>query len=152
VPQRPERSVPRLPAEDAPEPFTRLVDHRPVPVPPPAVARDGPPETDGPRVRRREDWVELPAPYAGFRFKLWMTAPTRVWMTIGAGGDDAEAALRAVVLAHNGWSDEDGTPFPPADAGDFWAAIPTELAALVLRAAQLELGRLGEALGASRRR
>jgi hypothetical protein len=139
----PPRPAPRLPVEDAAEPFTRLVDHRPVAAPPPA---------EGPRVRRREDWVELPEPYAGFRFRLWMTAPTRVWMTIGAGGDDAEAALRSVILGHNGWADEDGTPFPPADSTAFWEAIPTELAALVLRAAQVELGRLGEALAASRRR
>src|SRR5262245_54143445 len=140
------------PAPQPEEPFTRLVDLRPGAAAPPAVARDNSPDNDGPRVQRREDWVELPEPYAGFRFKLWMTAPTRVWMTIGAGGDDAEAALRSVVLAHNGWRDEDGAPFPPADSTAFWEAIPTELAALVLRAAQLELGRLGEALGASRRR
>ena len=145
-----DRRVPRTPpagpgGASGDEPFTRLVDHRPAQ---PALEPDG----EGPRVRRREDWVELAEPYAGFRFRLWMTAPTRVWMTVGAGGDEAEAALRSLVLAHNGWRDEDGVAYPPADDPAFWAAIPTELAALVLRAAQLELGRLGEALGASRRR
>jgi len=147
-----QRSVPRLTAPEGEEPFTRLVDRRPGVVAAPALARESGPENDGPRVRRREDWVELAEPYAGFRFRLWMTAPTRVWMTVGAGGDAAEPALRSLVLAHNGWRDEDGAPYPPADDPTFWELIPTELAALVLRAAQVELGRLGEALGASRRR
>jgi hypothetical protein len=132
-----------MPAPDAEEPFTRLVDQRPVPVPP---------VVDGPRVKRREEWVELPEPYAGFRFRLHVNASTRTWMRVAAGGDDAEAALRSLVLEHNGWCDEDGVPYPPASEAAFWEAIPTELAALVLKASQIEMGRLGEALGASRGR
>jgi hypothetical protein len=136
----PARSVPRLPPVDGDEPFTRLVDQRPVPVPP---------AVEGPRVRRREEWVELPEPYAGFRFRLHVNASTRTWMRVAQGGDDAEAALRSLVLEHNGWCDEDGVPYPPASEAAFWAEIPTELAALVLKASQVEMGKLGSSLGSS---
>jgi hypothetical protein len=139
----PPRTIPRLPDEDGAEPFTRLVDQRPSP--PPAVV-------DGPRVKRRESWVELPEPYEGFRFRLWTTAPTRVWMRVAAGGDDAEAALRSLILEHNGWADEDGVPYPPPTDPELWVAIPTELAAFVLKAAQAEMGKLPSLLGQNGRR
>jgi hypothetical protein len=133
------RTIPRLPP-DGDEPFTRLVDQRPSP-PPPAI--------EGPRVRRREEWVALPEPYQGFRFRLHVNASTRTWMRVAAGGDDAEAALRSLVLEHNGWCDEEGAPYPPATEAAFWEEIPTELAALVLKASQVEMGKLGSSLGPS---
>jgi hypothetical protein len=148
-------SKPRLTPPAGDEPFTRLVDHRPVAVPAPLhddnVRAPPAPQGEGPRVRRREDWVELPPPYEGFKFRLWVTAPTRVWQALGQGDEVAVPALQSLILAHNGWRDEEGKAFPPADDAAFWAEIPTELAALTLRAAQMEFGRLGEALGTSRR-
>lgn len=116
-----------------------------------------PPTPTGPRMQRREVWLELPEPYAGFKFKAWMNYPNRLWLDfVKAAPPDAtddvlteisnrqRAALGAMVIEHNGWLDFDGTPLPPAsDVDEFWSAISTELAAAVialLKARQADLG------------
>lgn len=118
----------------------------------------------GPQIKRRETWVELPEEYEGFRFKMWVNAPARVWNELNPPANDdsdedgaareatAQAALRQIVLEHNGWRDFDGQPFPPADDAAFWEAIPTELAACVLMAARVEMGKLPNSMAPQRRR
>lgn len=132
----------------------------------------------GPRLPRREVWVDLPEEYPGFRFKLWVNAPQRVWNTIASAGkeqapllDDATpeqiaaykaaadavttattAALQKIVLEHNGWLDDEGQPFPPAADAGFWEAIPTELGGLVMASAQRAMGNLPNSLAPKRRR
>ena len=117
----------------------------------------------GPQIKRRESWVELPDEYEGFKFKMWVNAPARIWRDLDPsaqnGSDEAEAregiaqaALRLIVLEHNGWRDFDGELFPPADDPAFWEAIPTELGACVLVAARVEMGKLPNSMAPQRRR
>ena len=75
----------------------------------------------GPQVKRREAWVDLPEAYEGFRFRVWLNAPTRVWGEL-TGENEAQSlgALRSLVLEHNGWLDFDGQPYPPAEEAEFW--------------------------------
>ena len=109
----------------------------------------------GPQIRRREAWVDLPEEYEGFRFKVWLNAPSRLWVDIGSAGDDedtAQSALRQIVLEHNGWLDFDGQPYPQPDKAVFWEDIPTELAACMLIATQQEMGKLPNSLAPTKRR
>lgn len=107
-----------------------------------------------PRIPRREAWVDLPDAYAGFRARVWVNAPQRLWNDV-ASGDEARAksALGQIVLEHNGWLDFDGLPYPPAtDPQALWDAVPTELAAVVMAAAQLEMARLPNSMAPQKRR
>lgn len=131
----------------------------------------------GPRLPRREVWVDLPEEYPGFKFKMWVNAPQRVWNTIASAAkvsplvDDATpeqivahaaaaaattaavtAALQKIVLEHNGWLDDEGQPFPPASDAAFWEAIPTELGGVVMASAQLAMGDLPNSLPPRKRR
>jgi hypothetical protein len=111
-----------------------------------------------PKMPRRETWLELPPEYAGFRVKIWLNPPAKAWKAVWAVGEDketkaaAEAALRDIVMEHNGWADVYGVPFPPADTAEFWDEIPDELAAVVMISCQLEMGKLGNSLLPKNRR
>lgn len=110
-----------------------------------------------PRVQRREKWIELPGDYAGFQFKVWVNAPTKLWTEIGKLADseaqhEPMTALKKIVLEHNGWLDFDGNPYPPATETAFWEEIPTELAGCVIIATQAEMGKLPNSLAPKRRR
>lgn len=83
-----------------------------------------------PRVQRREAWLDLPAPYAGFKVKVWVNFPSQA---LDDAADESDpvlyaAAMGKIVLEHNGWQDFDGTPYPPPDTVAFWQHIPNELA------------------------
>lgn len=111
----------------------------------------------GPQIQRREKWVDLPEEYAGFKIKVWVNAPTRLWSAIGQAansGDEgaAQDAAQKIVLEHNGWLDFDGEPYPPANTSEFWAAIPTELAGVVFALVQYEMGNLPNSIAARKRR
>ncbi len=107
----------------------------------------------GPRIQRREAWVELPNEYEGFKFKIWVNAPTKLWLDIGSGDEVvAAAAAQKLVLDTNGWLDFDGQPYPPPSNPAFWEEIPTELAGCVFAAAQKEMGRLPNLIAPQRRR
>jgi hypothetical protein len=106
-----------------------------------------------PRIARREAWVELPEAYAGFKFKLWVNAPQRLWQDVASGDETrARAALAQIIMEHNGWLDYDGQPFPPASDPALWEAAPTELAALIITAANAEMMRLPNSLAPRKRR
>lgn len=107
----------------------------------------------GPRIKRRETWVELPEEYAGFAFRVWLNAPSRIWSELTTGGESqALEALRQLVLEHNGWLDFEGKPYPPASEAEFWEEIPTELAACMLVATQVEIQKLPNSMAPQRRR
>lgn len=107
----------------------------------------------GPQVKRREAWVELPGDYAGFKFRLWVNAPTRIWNDLDSTDDKVVlAALEQLILEHNGWRDFDGEPYPPAIESAFWEAIPTELAACMIVASQGEIQKLPNSIAPQRRR
>lgn len=110
-----------------------------------------------PQIQRRESWVQLPDEYEGFEFKLWLNAPSKLWVAIGQAGaagseDEAQAALAKIVLEHNGWLDFEGNEYPQPGQADFWEEIPTELAACMLVVCQEAMGRLPNSLAAKRRR
>lgn len=107
----------------------------------------------GPQIKRREVWVKLPAEYDGFEVKLWVNAPTKIWIGLDSG-DEAEilSSLQQLVIEHNGWRDFDGEPYPPASEAGFWDEIPTELAASIISLAQTEMQRLPNSLAPQRRR
>lgn len=128
------------------EPFTTIVDHRPTaaPAPPPTAPEAAPaPRTrvvespsgpGGPRAPRREVEVLIEG-YPGFAAWVWANYPQRLRDDLtSADGERIRAALLRLVVEHNGWCDEEGTPYPPASDPAFWDAIPTELSLLLGRA------------------
>lgn len=107
----------------------------------------------GPQIKRRETWVELPSEYEGFKFRVWLNAPTRIWAELTADNEKASlGALQQLVLEHNGWLDFDGQPYPPAEVEKFWEEIPTELAACILIALQAEMQKLPNSIAPQSRR
>lgn len=107
----------------------------------------------GPRVPRREVWVDLPAEYAGLRLRVWVNAPSRLWAEIQSGDEArARAVITQIVLEHNGWLDFDGAPFPAATDPAFWDQMSQELAGVVMTAVQLEMTRLPKSMVPQKRR
>jgi hypothetical protein len=101
----------------------------------------------GPRLPRREAWIELPPEYPGFRVKVWVNYPRRLNDELASGESERiVGVLRQIVLEHNGWSDTDGTPFPQANTAAFWDAIPDELAAAVIVLVREQVGKLAGSL------
>lgn len=141
-----------------------------------------PPAPTGPRVPRRERWLDLPDEYgaAGMKIKVWVNYPTRYGNAIFNADEQAAAlaridpedeyaetrkrevteqfkqerlaALSKIVVEHNGWLDDDGQPFPPADTEAFWDAISNELALTIFALLGQEIGVLPNSVGAPRRR
>lgn len=106
-----------------------------------------------PRVKRKQIWVELSGDYEGFMFLLWVNAPSKLWADVRSGNEElAQEAATKIILEHNGWEDFDGEPYPGASIPEFWEEIPTELAACVLAAAQVEIQRLPNSITAQKRR
>lgn len=102
------------------------------------------PAPSGPRLTRREVWVDIGEEYEGFKAKLWVNYPRRLIDDLNQS-EDADLRKRALgqmVVAHNGWVDYDGTEFPPADEPAFWDAIPDELAAALIALVNREAGKL----------
>lgn len=109
----------------------------------------------GPRVPRRERWVDMPEEYgdAGFKVKMWVNYPN--WLGAEIASDDqdkAKEALSKIVVQHNGWLDEDGVAYPSSSDPDFWDKIPNELAMSIIALIGQEIGKLPNSLIASRRR
>jgi hypothetical protein len=121
--------------------------------------------------------VKLPGEYEGFKFKLWVNAPSSLWSVLLVGsqvdelGEDAsedeEAAqaaaaavkeaelqgvLQKLVLEHNGWRDFEGETYPQPSEVAFWEIIPTELAACVIAASQVEMRKLPNSIASRKRR
>jgi hypothetical protein len=99
-------------------------------------------EHSGPRIPRRLVWVDVPE-YDGFRAKVWCNYPKRLALELAS--EDQEriyAALGQLVLEHNGWLDDQGEPFPPADTRAFWDAVPNELALMLMRVATVDAASL----------
>lgn len=111
------------------------------------------PTPTGPRVQRREAWVDLPKEYEGFKFRMWVNAPGSLWDSVWSGSDELiEKSLLQIMLEHNGWCDFDGKPYPPLSDPDFYKAVPTELVSCMLQVAQNETGKLPKSLARSKAR
>lgn len=125
-----------------------------------APAGELPVATPGPRMPKRLRWIDLPSvdnsgeeAYPGFRVKLWVNYPAALLNEIRSGEHPrVKAALQKIVLEHNGWCDDEGTPFPPTDAEDFWEVVPTELAAIVISYIQTETVKLPNSMLQERQR
>ncbi|HEV2124605.1 MAG TPA: hypothetical protein VGW38_17770, partial [Chloroflexota bacterium] len=53
-----------------------------------------------------------------------LNVPQRVVGELGSGDTERSfAALKQVVVAHNGWADDEGTPYPAADTESFWESV-----------------------------
>lgn len=124
---------------------------------------DTQPTAAGPRVQRREVWVDLPSEYAGFRARIWVNAPGHLYSALLSGpstsGENedtketkAQDAASKIVLEHNGWLDFDGEPYPPASDPNFWEAIPAELTAVLLIVVRLEMAKLPNSMVPKKRR
>lgn len=126
-------------------------------------------QVQAPRIQRREAWVDLPAEYAGFRVRIWVNPPSKLWAAIYTPATEetdeerkqvAEqvkqnqrmTALKQIVLEHNGWIDYDEVPYPPATTDEFWDDIPDELAAVLLTVIQREMSKLPNSLIPKKRR
>lgn len=106
------------------------------------------PASTGPRITRRETWVDIGKEYEGFKAKLWVNYPRGLIDDLNQNedADIRKRALGKMVVEHNGWLDYDGTPFPPASEPAFWDAIPDELAAMLIALVNREAGKLAYAL------
>lgn len=103
----------------------------------------------GPRLPRREVWVDLPDEYPGFQVQFWVNYPRRLNDDLRSGDDGRIlSALQQVVVGHNGWCDGDGAPFPPGSSKEFWDAIPDELAATLIILLMEQVGKLAASLRA----
>lgn len=101
----------------------------------------------GPRIPRREVWVDLTEAYPDFKVRLWINYPKRLLDELSSEDNERiKAALCQIVLEHNGWLDFDGQPFPPASDPSFWDQIPDELAGVVVVVTRLESGKLSTSL------
>ncbi len=111
------------------------------------------PAPAGPRIPRREAWIDLPSEYPGFRLRVWLNAPASAWNDL-TSGDEArmQSALVRVVLEHNGWVDFDDVPYPPASDATLWDLLPTELIAVMITAVQNEMQKLPNSMRPQRRR
>jgi hypothetical protein len=104
-----------------------------------APVPSAPPPT-GPRMPKRTLWVALPertpggeVAYPGFKVRVWVNFPARFAEQLKSGTEEEKSeTLRRIVVAHNGWLDDEGEPFPPADSPDFYKQLPQELATLIL--------------------
>lgn len=104
--------------------------------------------SSGPRLPRREQWIDLPEQYyPGFRVKVWVNYPRRLNDELRSDEEPrVMAALHQIVLEHNGWRDTDGTPYPPATGDEFWHVIDNELAAVVIVLVNEQVGKLALSL------
>lgn len=109
---------------------------------------------NGPQIKRRELWIDLPEEYEGFRVQIWVNAPSKLWSALERSDDESvlRESLAKIILAHNGWLDFDGRPFPDASDPEFWEEIPTELAGVILVATQTAMGELPNSIAPKRRR
>jgi hypothetical protein len=124
----------------------------PVAATPPAPAAAA--GSAGPQIAQRFAWADLPQDaYPGFRVQIWTNFPPRLGREIASGDQEQIAgALSQIVVAHNGWIDFDGEPYPPASDPQFWNAIPNELAAVVINLVGIEIPKLAASLAATTRR
>ena len=112
-----------------------------------------PPAPAGPRIPRREVWIDFPPEYPGFRVKVWLNFPARMLDDLRSGDvDRMRKTLFKVVLEHNGWVDEDGEPYPPPTDEDFWTTIPTEVGVTIIALINIEVTKLPNSLAAANRR
>lgn len=108
---------------------------------------------NAPRIQKREKWIDMPVEYEGFKVKVWVNTPSKIWTDITSGEEDlAQQAAAKMVLEHNGWLDFDGNPYPDAQDPEFWKEIPTELGACILAAARAEIQNLPNSLAPKSRR
>lgn len=102
------------------------------------------------KMPKRTTTVAIPE-YPGFEVQLWVNFPQRLAADMQAG-DTARAveALGQIVVAHNGWCDENGEPLPqPADPA-FWDRISNELALVIVSLVSAEAERLPKSLATRR--
>ena len=118
------------------------------------TAHAGAPAAAGPRMPRRTLWVDLPErtpegeeAYPGFKVRVWVNFPSRFAEQLKTGNEEEKSeVLRKIVVEHNGWCDEEGTPFPAATDPEFYRQIPTELAVLIVVAIQEAMVRFPNSL------
>lgn len=101
-----------------------------------------------PRVQRRVEWLDLDADgYPGFRLQVWLN-PSHLQKRLAESDNRDVALMQLIVLAHNGWCDEEGEPYPPASDAGFWEAIPAELGQAAVAAIGRRFGTVPNSVGA----
>lgn len=89
------------------------------------AAEPAPARPTGPRIRRLEEWQELPEPYEGFKLRFWVNYPQRLVLNLDSE-EAIRAAVREIMLEHNGWQDDEGELPQPHDPA-FIERCPTHL-------------------------
>mgnify|MGYP001255351485 FL=1 len=107
------------------------------------------PTPTGPRVKRREVWVDLSSEYEQFRFRLWVNPPSRISRRLALRAIDA---CTAMFLEHNGWCDGDGNLMPQPTDPAFWLVAPNELIGLMIVLAEQEMQKLPNLIARQRPR
>ncbi len=108
---------------------------------------ESPPAPTGPRVKRREVWVDLSSEYEQFRFRLWLNPPLRVSIRLRLRAVDA---CTAMFLEHNGWCDSEGQPMPQPTTPEFWLVAPSELIGMMIALAEQEMQKLPNSIARPR--
>ena len=88
----------------------------------------------GPRAPHIEAWVDIEE-YPEHKARVWVNFSASLMAEMNSRDQERiYAALRQIVLEHNGWLDENGTPYPPANDPAFWDALPIHLASRAMQA------------------
>lgn len=109
------------------------------------VASQGVPAA--PRMPRIIEWLSVPE-YPGFAARCWINPPRRLAAEIASGDEPrVRAVLKQIVIEHNAWSDDEGTPLPAAQDDAFWDQLGPHLTsrlmgAIAQRASQAPLAPL----------
>jgi hypothetical protein len=103
-------------------------------------------ESTGPRPPKRVREVDVPE-YPGFKLTIWVNHPQILYDQMLSGENTASlAAANEIFIAHNGWCDFNGKPYPSIGTDEFWAEIPNELAATMLALVRKEAAELPNSL------
>lgn len=114
----------------------------------PQVALENLQRVNGPRVKRKEKWIDIEdESYEGFKFRVWVNYPQKIDAQLRDNDEDKVAeALSVIVLEHNGWLDEEGNLYPLTSDPQFWKVISTELVTTMVTLLRLESNRLPNSL------
>jgi hypothetical protein len=106
-----------------------------------------------PGFERREKWVPLPAPYAGWQMYIWINHPSRYSEDVDSYDEGVKiGALGSIFLQHNEWPDpmRPGEVLPPTNTKEFWEKAPEEALSILFAILKAEKEKIPNSIGQKR--